>query len=106
MVKVPTRLNPDAILDPIITTLSKYYQEPVTKPPLDNDFDKKGKPADHLIVVSIPITNQFHMIPRKYNIITHRPLPQSGILSFGSWITSQSWTEIYLENCPHKYLNI
>ena len=33
VVKVPTRLNPEAILDPIITTMCKYYCEPVTKPP-------------------------------------------------------------------------
>ena len=32
LVKVPTRLNPDRILDPIISTLGKWYNEPVTKP--------------------------------------------------------------------------
>ena len=35
VVKVPTRLNPDRILDPIITTLKKYYCEPHTKPPIN-----------------------------------------------------------------------
>ena len=34
-VKVFTRLNPPAILDPIITTLGKWYQSPVTKPPIN-----------------------------------------------------------------------
>ena len=33
-VKVPTRLNPPAILDPIITTLGKWYQSPVRNLPL------------------------------------------------------------------------
>ena len=37
MVNSPTRQNPDQILDPIITNLSKYYQTPVCLPPLDND---------------------------------------------------------------------
>ena len=46
----------DKILDPIITTLSKYYQEPKIKPPLDNDPDKDGKPTDHKIVVAYPVT--------------------------------------------------
>ena len=34
VVKVPTRLNPEATLDTIITTLAKYYKEPTTKPPI------------------------------------------------------------------------
>ena len=51
IVTKPTRLNPPRILDKIITTLSKYYQEPIILPPLDNDPDKNGKPSDHNIVV-------------------------------------------------------
>ena len=51
VVKTPTRLNPDAILDPIITTLSDFYQDPVTKPPIQNDEEKSGKPSDHLVVL-------------------------------------------------------
>ena len=36
-VKVPTRLNPDAIIDTIISSLGKYYESPITKPPLSSD---------------------------------------------------------------------
>ena len=43
-VKVPTRLNPAAILDPIITTLHPWYLEPVTKPPINNN-EESGKPC-------------------------------------------------------------
>ena len=43
VVKVPTRLNPDRTLDPIITTLGKYYCEPITKPPLNPDVGTTGK---------------------------------------------------------------
>ena len=56
VVKVATRLNPDRILNPIITTLRKYYCEPVTKPPIKADSKKAGKPSDHLVVVMEPIT--------------------------------------------------
>ena len=56
VVRVPTRLNPDAILDVIITTLSKYYLEPVTKPPINNDANT-GKPSDHLVVIMEPISS-------------------------------------------------
>ena len=55
MVESPTRLNPDRILDPIITNLSKYYQTPVVLPPLDNDPDKDGSPSDHLMPFMKPI---------------------------------------------------
>ena len=41
-VKVPTRLNPDRMLDPIITTMSKYYAEPETKPPINPDVSSNG----------------------------------------------------------------
>ena len=41
-----TRLNPPAILDPIVTTLSSYYQIPQCLDPLDPDPDKNGKPSD------------------------------------------------------------
>jgi hypothetical protein len=58
VVQVPTRLNPDVTLDPVITTMWKLYQPPVTKPPLDNDQDKIGKPSDHLVVLMYPINAQ------------------------------------------------
>ena len=52
-----TRLNPPAILDPIISTLGSYYQKPTCLPPLDSDPDTNGKPSDHLIVVMKPLDN-------------------------------------------------
>ena len=52
-----TRHNPDAMLDPIFTTLSKFYQQPDIKPPLDNDPDKNGRPSDHHIILMKPITS-------------------------------------------------
>ena len=51
-----TRLEPPALLDPIMSTLGKFYQQPVCLPPLDPDPDSNGKPSDHLIVVMRPIT--------------------------------------------------
>ena len=58
VVKVPTRLDPPAILDTIVTSLSKFYKEPITKPPLQKDPDNlNGKPSDHLIALWAPISN-------------------------------------------------
>ena len=101
-VQVFTRHNPDKMLDPIITTLSTYYQPPEAKPPLDPDPDKNGEPADHNIVIMRPITN-FLMSPARISKeISFRPLPQSGIDKMGQWITSQSWLEIYNAETAHE----
>ena len=93
-VKVVTRTNPDAILDTITSTLSAYYQEPYTLPPLDNDCDKNGKPSDHLIVVMEPISAD---VPTKRvnKYVTVRPLPQSGLDQLSDWLKSQKWETIF-----------
>ena len=54
IVQSPTRLNPPAILDPIITTLGSYYQIPVCLPPLDAEDGESQ--SDHLTVVAEPIS--------------------------------------------------
>ena len=56
VVTKPTRLNPDNILDNIITDLSKWYRTPECLPPLDADPGSGGKASDHLIVVFEPIS--------------------------------------------------
>ena len=53
-----TRMDPPAILDPIIMTLSNLYQEPMCLEPLNSDPDKNGKKSDHRIVIAKPI-NRF-----------------------------------------------
>ena len=55
VVTIPTRHNPDAILDNIITDLPNFYQAPICLPPLDADPGSGGKPSDHLIVIFEPI---------------------------------------------------
>ena len=55
VVQIPTRMNPEATLDKIITTLSEFYLPPTSLPPLDNDTEGNGKPSDHLIIEMSPI---------------------------------------------------
>ena len=76
VVNTPTRNG--AILDPIITTLSKFYQSPVCLPPLDPDPDKTGAPSDHKIVFMEPINSINNNPGRTQKKVTFRPLPQSG----------------------------
>ena len=92
---MPTRLNPPAILDTIITSLSKFYEAPVTKPPIMSDNSDKGKPSDHLIVLWKPVCGSRVLPERVYRTIETRPLTQSGILKFSEWIQYESWHEIY-----------
>ena len=55
LVTSPTRLSPPTMLDPIITTLGRWYQTPVCMPPLDADPGTGGKKSDHLIPIMRPI---------------------------------------------------
>ena len=98
MVQTPTRLNPDAILDPVITTMHKLYLPPVTKPPINNDEEKKGKPSDHLVVLMYPVKSAIDFPSRQKRLVEIRPLPQSGINKMGVWIQDQTWEEIFRSN--------
>ena len=85
----PTRNG--KILDPILTTLCQYYQEPVCLQPLDNDKDKRGSKSDHKIVIARPINvinNKNQRVSRKVKV---RPLIQSGIDQMQQWLKDQSW---------------
>ena len=101
VVRVITRMNPDATLDVIITNIQSLYHPPNTMAPLDNDPNELGKPADHLIVVMKPLTHEFSTVPKRYKVITYRPFPDSAIREMGQWIQSQSWNEIYSIECPN-----
>ena len=100
-VKVPTRLNPPAILDPIISTLGRWYQSPVTKPPIRPN-DGQGKPSDHLTVLWLPLVSTLQIPPRKYTTVVTRPLTRSGIEKFAEWVENCTWSEIYDCKDGHK----
>ena len=95
VVKVPTRLSPARILDPIITTLKKYYCEPVTKPPIEADQNKSGKPSDHLVVLFEPYTASLDIPPRVYKTVASRPINFEGLKKFSTWIENHNWVNLY-----------
>ena len=68
----PTRLYPPRMIDPIITTLSDFHQEPECLPQLDPDPDNSGKPSDHLMVVMAPISVVNNRPVRVKKKITYR----------------------------------
>ena len=49
--RIDSRTGSEVIIDPIITTLSNFYQEPLCLDPLDADPYKDGEKSDHRIVV-------------------------------------------------------
>ena len=105
MVCSPTRLNPDQILDPIITNLSKYYQTPVCLPPLDNDPDKNGSPSDHLMPFMKPVDSLENNPSRQTRYVTYRPLPNSGIEKMGQWIVTETWKTVTEAKSAHEKAN-
>ena len=74
VVRNPTRLNPDRILDNIVTDMSNWYQSPECLPPLDADLGSGGKPSDHLIVVMESISEINNKPARVQREVTIRPL--------------------------------
>ena len=97
-----TRLNPPAMLDPIISTLGDYYQRPVCLPPLDPDPGTDGRPSDHLIVIMKPIKNLNSTTSRSYRKIKVRPLTKSGMVKFREWIENKDWAEVIKEESVDK----
>ena len=101
VVNIPTRRNPDATLDTILTTLSSYYHPPCTLPPLDNDSSTSGAPSDHLIVYMRPISADQPRI-KETKSVKFRPLPESGIEKFKSWIQTEKWESVYAGKTAHE----
>ena len=101
IVNKPTRMNPPAVLDTIITSLGPYYQEPECLDPLDNDPDKKGASSDHRIVICKPISVVNNKPIRQIREIKFRPLPQSGFDKFEEWLIDERWESIYDAETAH-----
>ena len=98
IVNKPTRTDKitgkKAMLDPIITTLSQYYQEPQVLGPLDSDPDRNGKPSDHNIVLVQPISvfkNKNSRITQKIEI---RPVTEAWIQKMKNWLSGEDWKTV------------
>ena len=101
VVQNPTRMNPPRLLDPIITTLWKFYQKPECLPPLDPDPDSNGKPSDHLMVLMTPITVINNKPARMTRKVTYRPISKSGLLKMQLWLEKENWSQVSQEKSAH-----
>ena len=85
-----TRLNPPALLDPVIMTLSKLYQELLCLDTLDSDSDKAGVKADHLIVLVKPVSTLIPLCGRRKKIVKLRSYTKSAFEKIKAWLTDYS----------------
>ena len=97
-----TRMDPPAILDPVIMTLSNLYQEAMCLDPLDADLDKNGKPADHKIVLIKPIDVINNRCSRQIRKVKVRPFPQSGISRMRDWFIDFTWEDVFKAESAHQ----
>ena len=102
VVKNNTRLNPPAILDPVIMTLATFYQEAEDLDPLDPDPDKNGVQSDHRIPLIRPINSLNNKRSGSSRTIKVRPFPQSGIDALQEWFISQNWNLVYKAESGHE----
>ena len=79
---------------------------PFTRRPLDNDPEKTGEPADHLLVIMPPFNSPSVFPARITKTVTYRPLPRSGIDSFGRWIIQEPWVEVFDAKTPTKKVEV
>ena len=106
VVQNPTRLDPPRILDPIITTLSDFYQLPECLAPLDADPESNGKPSDHLMVVMEPISQINNKPARTKKSFTYRPFTEDRLQKMREWIEKESWGEVAHEQSAHVKMKV
>ena len=99
-------MDPPALLDPIITSLSNYYQVPEYVEPLVPDIDKNGKKSDHKIVLARPINEINNKSARRIKIVKFRPFPQSGMNKMKDWFIDQTWSQVYEATSAHEKAKI
>ena len=87
----------EAMLDPIMMTISQYYRQPEILAPLDPDPDKTGKPSDHKIVLCKPISTINNITARTTRENRFRPISQSGLDKMKLWLMGEEWETVYNE---------
>ena len=97
-----TRLNPPAMLDPIITTLANFYQTPVCLQPLGPDEDSLCVESDHKIVEMKPINENENICSRTFRRVSVRPITNSGMTKLEEWFQNQTWGNIFNTVCVNE----
>ena len=78
--KVGTRKS--STLELVITDMATMYHPPTVKEPLKQDFNSKGKPSDHNVVIFAPRTDVNFEIKRHIKKVHVRPMEESKVAAF------------------------
>ena len=92
MVTCPTRLTPPEMLDPIITTLGRWYQVPVCLAPVEADPGTGGKTSDHLAPTMRPVDMVNNVPARTCRTVRVRPLPESRLAILEENLRAENWS--------------
>ena len=92
----------DKCLDILITNLHNLYQPPDIVEACQPDDPTKAKPSDHLVPVAYPISGESGAVTRHYQVMKTRPLCESGVREFGSWLTHHDWKDLDVSNHPDE----
>ena len=106
VVVTPTRLDPPRLLDPIMTTMSKFYQTPICQKPLDADIGTGGAPSDHLCVKFSPVNIVNNKPARQKRKVSVRPMPDSKYHKYENWLKQQTWEDVTNAENVHEKAKI
>ena len=90
------------VLDVIVTNLHEFYEVPEIVSAVPADNPNSGVPSDHCTAVAAPFSSVSDGLSNEYISKTTRPLPDSGIRSFGQWIVQESWDSVKLLSDPSE----
>ena len=96
-VDVPTRDNPPAIIDILITDLHMYYQTPISENPLEVDKDKAGSSSDHFMILIEPINAISNKKTHEKRTFNYRAYTDQAFANMDNALENVKWDEI-LEN--------
>ena len=83
-----------------MTNKPHLFSNSITVPAVEPDDPAKGKPADHLTVIAIPLNKSENPNTREYVLKTVRPIPESGEVKFSEWLQHQDWCWLDSEMNP------
>ena len=95
------------VLDVLLINIPEFYPPPVIVPPVPADDPNHGVPSDHCTVVATPLSyTGLSQNTNEYTVRNVRPLPESGIIEFGKWLTVENWDCINSKDLPDQQVAV
>ena len=79
---------------------------PIIVFPVPADDLNKGSPSDHSVLVAIPLQSAEHSLRRDMKTKVFRPMPESKLETFKTWITEVEWDSLITpKSSPSKQVD-